>query len=383
MDTYTIPFSDPDMSEAEIAAVGEVLASPRLSQGPVVEDFETAFAGWLGRKHAVAVASGTMGLLLTFKAHGIGPGDEVVVTPYSWHQVAQAVALAGATPVFTDIDYWSGAAVPEKVEAAVGANTRALLAGNTNGHPAPWRELREVAQRHGLVLLEDSTESIGSTYEERTTGTFGDCAVFDFSQPGALVCGEGGMAVTDNDDIAAGLRQWRNRRLDERTSIVAGTYTPYQAGISDLTAAIGLTQLSRLDGILERRRETEQYYYKYLKSFEGIKDPYVAPDVTAVHWFVYTVHLGTRFSRSSRDAIVDDLRGAGVEAYAYCQPLHRQRFYLDQAPAEKKLFVTEKVADRAIALPFHAHLTEDQIAFIVTTMKDSSVNVGAGAAIYL
>jgi perosamine synthetase len=383
MDAYTIPFSDPDMSEAEIAAVSEVLASPRLSQGPVVEEFETAFAAWLGRKHAVSVASGTMGLLLALKANGIGPGDEVVVTPYSWHQIAQAVALAGATPVFTDIDYWSGTAVPEKVEAVVGANARAVVAGNINGHPAPWRELREVAQRHGLVLVEDSTESIGSTYGEQLTGTFGDCAIFDFSQPGALVCGEGGMVLTDDDELAAGLRQWRSRRLDERASIVAGAYTPFQAGMSDLTAAVGLTQLSRLEGILERRRDVEQYYYQYLKSFEGIKDPYIAPDVTAVQWFVYTVHLGTRFTRSSRDAIVDDLRGAGVEAYAYCHPLHRQRYYLDRAPASQKLFVTEKVADRAIALPFHAHLTEDQVAFIVTTMKDSSVNVGAGAAIYL
>jgi perosamine synthetase len=383
MESYSIPLSDPDMSEAEISAISEVLASPRLSQGPVVEQFESAFAAWLGRKHAVAVASGTLGMLLTLKAYGIGPGDEVVASPYSWHQIAQAIALAGATPVFTDIDYWSGTVVPEKVEAVLNGATRAVLAGNINGHPAPWRGLRELAQSHDFLLIEDSTESIGSTYEDQWVGSFGDCAIFDFSQPGAMICGEGGMVVTDDDEMASALRQWRNRRLDERTSIVAGTYTPLQAGMSEVSAAVGLTQLSRLDGILERRGEVEQHYYNHLKSFEGIKDPYVAPDVTEVQWFLYTVHLGTRFTRSSRDAIVEDLRAAGVEAYAYCQPLHRQRYYLDHVPAAQKLFVTEKVADRAIALPFHAHLTEDQVAFIVSTMKDSSVNVGAGAAIYL
>ena len=132
----------------------------------------------------------------------------------------------------------------------------------------------------------------------------------------------------------------------------------------------------------KRRRLTEHLYYKHVQSFEGIKDPYVAPDVTEVNWFLYLVHLGTRFTRSSRDAIVEDLRVEEVEAAAYCNPLHLQRHYFELGYRRGDFKVTEKVADRAVALPFHKHLTEDQIAFIVATMKDASINVGAGAAIY-
>jgi len=377
--TFDIFLSDPDLSAAELDAVGAVLRSPRLSQGPVVEQFEQAFAASLGRRHAVAVASGTLGLLLTLQAYRIGAGQEVVVSPYSWHQIAHAVKLAGATPVFADIDYWSGTLAPDKVAARIGPATRAIVAGNVNGHPAAWGPLRELAAQRGLLLIEDSTEAIGSRYQGKPVGSFGDCAIFDFSQPGALVCGEGGMVVTDDADIAARLRSYRNRRIDERFSVVAGATVPFQAGMSDLTAALGLTQLARLKDILARRKLVERYYYEYVKSFEGIKDPYVAPEVDEVHWFLYLVHLGTRFTRSSRDAIVDDLHTAGIEAAAWCQPLHRQPAYRGAG----SLFVTEKVADRVLALPLHAHLTEDQVAFIVQTAKDASINVGAGVAIYL
>ena len=217
-----IPLSDPDISPAELEAVSAVLKSPRLSQGPMVEQFEQAFATYLGRRHAVAVASGTLGLLLTLRAYGIGAGHEVVTSAYSWHQIGHAIALASAKPVFADIDYWSGTLAPDKAAARIGANTHALLAANINGHPAAWAPLRELADKHGLLLIEDSSEAIGSRYQDKPVGSFGDCAIFDFSQPGALVCGEGGMVVTDNANIAARLRNSRNRRIDERFSVVAG-----------------------------------------------------------------------------------------------------------------------------------------------------------------
>ncbi len=378
-----IPLSDPDISRAEIEAVSAVLTSPRISGGPAVEAFEQAFAAYVGRQHAVAVASGTLGLLLCLKAHGIGPGDEVIASSFSWHQISHAIALAGARPVFADIDYWTGTLAPDKAEVRITARTRAILAGNTNGHPAPWAALRELADRRGLLLLEDSTEAIGSTYQDKLVGGFGDCAIFDFSQPGAITCGEGGMVVTDDLELARTLRYQRARRLDERASVVVTGRLPYQAGMSDLSAALGLAQLARLESILERRRQVERHYFEYIKSFEGIKDPYIAPEVTGVHWFLYVAHLGTRFTRSSRDAIVADLHTENVEAAAYCQPLHLQRFYVDQGYRKGEYFVTEKVADRALALPLHAHLTEDQVGFIVQTAKDASINVGAGSAIYL
>ena len=375
--------SDPDITVAELKAVSDVLQSPQLSGGPLAFAFEEAFARYVGRKHAVAVSSGTLGLLLALKASEIGPGDEVVASPYSWREAVHAITLSGATPVFADIDYWSGTLAADKAEAAVTARTRAIIAGNTNGHPAPWNELRAIAGRHGVMLIEDSTEAIGSTYQGRCVGSFGDLAVFDFSEPGALTCGEGGMVVTDDGDLAASMRRSRSHGLNERGSVVISATPPYQSGMSDLAAALGLTQLERIDTILARRKRVEHWYVKYVKSFEGIKDPYIAPEADEVHWFQYVVHLGTRFTRSSRDAIVEDLATERIEASAYCHPLHTQQFYLNQGMRRGKFFVTEKVADRAVALPFHTHLTEEQAAFIIGTMKDASINVGAGTAIYL
>jgi perosamine synthetase len=382
-DGAVIPLSDPDITYAELEAVDQTLRSPRLSAGPMVEAFEEAFAAYIGRKHAVAVSSGTLGLLIALVSYGIGRGDEVIASPYSFRETAHAITLTGARPVFADVDYWAGTLVPEKAEACITERTRAIVASNTNGHPAPWPELRAIAKKHNLPLIEDSTEAIGSRYQSALVGTFGDIAVFDFSQSSPLTCGEGGMIVTDDTDIAMGLRRHRARRPEERSSVVVSTAAPYQAGMSDIAASLGLAQLRRLDEILERRRLIEHLYYKHVQSFEGIKDPYVAPDVTEVHWFLYLVHLGTRFTRSSRDAIVEDLHVARVEAAAYCSPLHLQRHYFELGYRRGNFLVTEKIADRAVALPFHTHLTEDQIAFIAATMKDSSINVGAGSAIYL
>jgi len=380
-DTF-ISLSDPDVTLDDLAAVEGVIRSSRLSSGPVVEEFEAAFAAYLGRKYAVATSSGTSGLLLALAAYGIGPGDEVIASPHSFRETQHAIALCGAQPVFVDIDYWSGTIAASKVEAAITERTKAIVASNTNGHPAPWDELKEIAKSKRILLLEDSTEAIGSKYKDRLVGTFGAASVFDFSQPGPLVCGEGGVVVTDDIDVAVALRRLRSHRHDERASVVVSSSAPYQTGMSDITAALALSQLGRLDEILEKRKLIEHYYFKHIKSFEGIKDPFMAPDVTELHWFLYVVHLGTRFSRSSRDSIIEDLKVEKIEAAAYSVPLHTQRRYVDFGYRRGALLVTEKVSDRAVALPFHTHLTEGQIEFIVATMKDASVNVGAGAAIY-
>ena len=153
--------------------------------------------------------------------------------------------------------------------------------------------------------------------------------------------------------------------------------------MGELTAALGLAQLARLDEILERRALVVQTYLEEMRSFEGIKPPYVAEGVDAVHWMVYLVHLGKRFTASACDQIVEDLATEDIEAALYCQPLHQQHHYQAQGWARGRLPLAERIADRALALPLHGHLTPDEVRFIVKTLKDSSINVGAGAAIYL
>lgn len=382
MEQEWIKLSDPDVSTRELEAVTRVLVSSGLSAGPVVESFENEFASYLGRTYGVAVASGTVALMLALRAMGIRAGDEVIASAYSWHQIAHAITLVGATPVFADIDYWSGNLAPHKVADKISQRTRAIVVGNCNGHPAAWAEFRQLAQAHGLRLIEDSTEAIGSRYQGRVVGNFGDIAIFDFSQPSALCCGEGAMLVTDDPELASELHYMRNRNLADRQSIAVASRVPMQASMSDLSAAIGIAQLERLDEILLRRKQVEAYYLEHVQFFEGIKPPYIGPDVEEVYWMLYLVHLGTRFTRTMRNQIIEDLASQEVEAAAWCQPLHQQFYYSRFGCKRGDLLLTEKIADRCIALPLHGHLDTDEVHFIVQAAKDASSNVGAGAAIY-
>jgi dTDP-4-amino-4,6-dideoxygalactose transaminase len=387
MEVDQISLFEPDCGERDIELVSAVLASARWGDGPMVEAFETAFAHWVGRKHAVAVASGTLGTWVALRALGIGPGDEVICTAHTWHQVAQAITLCGATPVFADINYWTGSLSPEKAALKITARTRAMLAGNTNGHPAAWEPLRALATTHGLALIEDSTEALGSRYQGQQVGTFGGVSVFDFSAPSALCTGEGGMLVTDDDALVHELRYLRQRRLADRASVSVGARVPLQAGMSELTAALGLSQLSGLDDRLQARRQVVAWYHEQMQSFEGVKPPYIGEHVDEVHWMLYVVHLGKRFSGSARAQMIDDLRSCGVETAAYSHPLHQQFYYMQAADAIGRqrgvLIDTDRIGDRALALPLHTQLDEEQVQYIVKTLKDTATNVGAGAAIYL
>ncbi|AWK86776.1 DegT/DnrJ/EryC1/StrS family aminotransferase [Azospirillum thermophilum] len=382
-----IPLCNPDISTAEVEVLGQVLTRGGLGDGRMVQAFETAFAAYVGRAHAVAVASGTIGLLLALKAHGIGPGDEVLCSPFGWHQAQHAVALSGAVPVLVDIDYWQHTLNPEKAAQLVTPATKAMVAANVNGHPAHWDELTALAKERGLILIEDSCEAIGSTYKGRMVGSFGDCAVFDFSEPGVLLAGEGGMIVTDDRDLAHRLRYLRRREVEHRNTVVITRTVPWQAGMGALSAALGLVQLKRLPEILEKRNRVIGWYDRAMASFEGIKPPYRGPGAEIVNPMVYCVHLGTRFTASGRKAILEDLDTHDVDASDFGQPLHTQQYYqehhADRGASRAACPVCTKTADRVLALPLHHGITEDQVTFIVETLKDATVNTGAGAAIYL
>jgi dTDP-4-amino-4,6-dideoxygalactose transaminase len=377
-----ITLSDPDISTEELEAVICTLRGSQLSAGPQVQAFEEAMAKWVGRAHGAAVASGTLGACLALKVLGIGPGDEVITSAYAWHQIAHAITLVGATPVLADIDYWSGCVDPVKAADKVTPKTKAILATNVNGHPADWQALRKLADEHGLKLIEDSTEAVGSRYQGKLVGSFGDVAIFDFSQPSALCCGQGGMVLTDDPHLASELGYLRERRLSDRSSVSIGSRVPWQASMSDLDAAIGLAQLNRIDEMLMKRKQVETWYHAEMQSFEGIKPPYLAEHIDEVHWMLYKIHLGKRFTGSARNQIIEDMDANNVESAIYCVPLHQQFHYQQQGWHRGLLPNTERIGDRSLTLPFHAHLDEDEVKYIVKTLKEASVMVGAGAAIY-
>ena len=236
-----IPLSVPDISLAELEAIDHVMRSPRLSSGPSVEAFEAAFAQYLGRNYAVAVPSGTLGLLVTLAALEIGRGHEVIAPSYSFRETPHAIVLRVRSPLLSISIIGQGPWYRRRSRRRF-PRTRAILARNTNGHPAQWDELRAIAKKHNLLLIEDSTEAIGSRYKNAPVGTFGDVSIFDFSQPSPLTTGEGGMIVTDESNSGRPAPP-RSHRLQERASVVVGSAAPYQAGMSEIAAALGLAQL--------------------------------------------------------------------------------------------------------------------------------------------
>jgi dTDP-4-amino-4,6-dideoxygalactose transaminase len=269
-----------------------------------------------------------------------------------------------------------------RAAAQITPATKAIIAGNVNGHPAAWNALRALADAHGVKLIEDSTEALGSRYCGRLVGSFGDASVFDFSQPSALCCGEGGMVVTDDAALAAELRYLRSRSIADRRSVSVGSRVPLQSTMSEPTAALGAGQLARIDSILARRKTVEGWYLEQMQTFEGIKPPYLAPEVDEVHWMLFLVHLGKRFTVSACEQIIEDLATELIESVLYCRPLHQEFHYTQRGYGRGQFPLVERIADRALALPFHGHLEAEHVKFIVKTLKDPSLNVGAGAAIY-
>lgn len=382
MESDWIPLSVADLGEREQQLALRAMQSGRLSSGPMVEAFEAVFADYHGRKYAVAVSSGMAGAWLALRALGIGPGDEVIASAYSWHHLAHAIAHVGATPVLADIDYWSGCLSATKAADKITPRTRAILVGNCNGHPADWTAFQALATQHGVMLVEDSSEAIGSRYYGQPVGSFGDISVFDLSQPLAISCGEGGMALTDDARLASELRYLRAHSLADRLSVSVGSRVPLQACMSDVSAAIGIAQMERMDEILARRKQVEGWYRDVMQTFEGIKPPYVADGVDELHWMLYVVHLGKRFTASARAKLIEDMDDEAVEVAAYSRPLHQQFHYASYGYAKGQLNNTERIADRALALPFHGFIGQDEVRFVVGTLKDTATNVGAGVPIY-
>ena len=358
----------------------DLFASGR-SPSPV-DELESRLGALFGRTRVLSASSATIALLIALKGLGIGPGDEVIVSPFSWYQVARAVALAGARTVFADIDFWSFTLDPEKAGRLVNARTRAIVAGNALGHPAAWNRLGELARRHGLILIEDATESFLCEYGGKTTGTLGDLSLFQFGSPHPNRGESAGFLLSDREDWYQSFRYLRNRTLPERFSGVATLHPSMEAQISPATAILCLMSLGVLPHELKRRAFILREYQTRMRSFEGVKDLYRSPEVGMLNSFLYMVHLGTRFSRSSRDAILNDLRQEGIEGVPYCQPLYLERFYIEAGYRKGLAPIAEKLADRAIALPFHPALTAEEIDRIVSVLKDASLNVGAGASIY-
>ena len=366
-----IHLSRPDITEKEIEAVCAVLRTAELSLGPKLIEFEQAFAGYIGRKRAVAVNSGTSGLFLCMLALGIGPGDEVITTPFTFIASATSIMMAGARPVFVDIDPVSLNIDAGKIESRITGRTKAVLPVEVFGSPAGMDTLCEVAQRHNLAVIEDSCEALGSALNGKMVGTFGRMSVFAFYPNKQVTTGEGGMILTDDDDLADMCISLRNQGRAKDSGWLSHERLGYNYRLSDINCALGIVQLSRIDEIIANRRQVAKWYRRMLADDDRLIVP-VEPAGCDMSWFVFVVRLAEEFTLKQRNAILKQMRSQGIELGNYFPPVHLQPFISERFGCKQGDFpVTERVCKSTIALPFYNNLTEDEVAIVCRELKQT------------
>ncbi|MBM4445628.1 MAG: DegT/DnrJ/EryC1/StrS family aminotransferase [Chloroflexi bacterium] len=364
-----IPLSNPDISELEIAYVTEVLRTPNLSLGPKLAEFEQKMARFVGRAHAIAVSSGTAGLHLIIRALGIGEGDEVITSPFSFISSANCLLFERARPVFVDIDSLCFNINATGVARRITPRTKAILGVDVFGLPADWEQLDRTARAHQVRLIEDSCEALGAEYKGRKAGTFGDAAIFSFYPNKQMTTGEGGVIVTDDDNIARLCRSMRNQGRGDGDGWLEHQMLGYNYRLSDLNCALGIGQLERIGEILAKRQRVARWYAQRLEGLPELRVPYASP-VARRSWFVYVVLLSEHYTVRDRQRILDGLSREGIGCRNYFAPIHLQRFYRERFGYKEGDFpITESVAARTIALPFYSNLHEWQVEQVVDTLK--------------
>lgn len=361
-----VPLSQPYLGQEEMDAVVEVLRSDRLALGPKTAEFEQRFAEAVGSRYAVAVNSGTSGLHLAVRALGIGPGDEVITTPFSFVASSNCILFEGATPVFVDAEDASFNLDPALIEAAITPKTKAILPVHVFGEAARMDAIMAIANKHGLRVIEDACEAIQATYQGQYAGTFGDLAVYGFYPNKQITTGEGGMVVTDDPALYEYCLSARNQGRATDMQWLTHVRLGYNYRISEVTAAIGVEQMKKLPEIMALRREKALRYRELLQDVPGVRLP-EGWDSPAHSWFVFAI----RVEAAIRDPLLDILNARGVQSKAYFSPcIHLQEFYLRDFGYREGMFpVAERLSQETIILPFFTSITDEQMNWVQTQLK--------------
>ena len=367
---FKINLSRPDITQAEIDAVCDVLTSSILSLGPKLSEFENAFTAYIGRKRAVAVNSGTSGLFLCAKALDIGPGDEVITTPFTFIASATSIMMAGATPVFVDIDPVSLNMNPAKIEEKIMENTKAILPVIVFGNPAGLDEVCKIAARHNLPVIEDSCEGLGSTLAGKKVGSFGTMSVFGFYPNKQMTTGEGGMILTDDDNLADACVSLRNQGRSQMGGWLAHERLGYNFRLSDINCALGIVQLSRLADFIVKRRHVAEMYQQLLDDDDKLIIPQQPTDCRMA-WFVFVVRLAEKYTLAQRNKIIKTMHDRGIQVSNYFPPAYLQPFMTQKFGYKEGDFpITDSVCKSTIALPFHNNLTRPEVEIVCTELKN-------------
>jgi perosamine synthetase len=368
-----IPLSGPELDGREEELVLGVLRSGRLSLGPVGEEFERAFAAFLGVDDAVAVSSGTAALHLGVRQLGWGSGDEVVTSPFTFVASANCLLYERAKPVFVDVDPVTLDIDPDAAAAAVGERTVGLLPIDIFGWPAAWPELEALAAKHGLGVLEDSCEALGAIDSEgRMVGTRGNFSTFAFYANKQMTTGEGGMIVPTDPGAAARLRSERNQGRAVDMGWLDHDRLGFNYRLSDVAAAIGVGQVEKLPRLLESRAAVAAAYGERLADVPGVEAPLAARGREVRSWFVYVVRLADEVDR---DAVIRALREQGIDSKSYLPSVHLFPHIRELGYREGQFPVAEAASAHCLALPFFPALAEaqiDRVCIELATAIDSS-----------
>lgn len=355
-----IPIAKPLIGEEEKKAVMEVLSSGMLAQGEKVAAFEKSFAEFIGVKHAVATSNGTTALHAALVGLGIGHDDEVITTSFTFIATANAIKMAGATPVFVDIDEKTFNLDPAKIEAAITSKTKAIIPVHLFGLPAAMDRITTIAQKYNLKIIEDACQAHGADILGKKTGSFG-VGCFSFYGTKNMTTGEGGMITTNDDLLASKLRKIISHGSERR---YVHSSVGYNYRMTDLAAAIGLEQLKKLNYFTNKRKENAQKLTNSLSSIKGL----IAPPLDQGHVFhQYTLRVTQDFPLS-REKLIEHLTSRGIaSSIFYPIPIHQQEAYRDYN--HQRLPITERTSREVISLPVHPDLTDDNIKTIIAAFE--------------
>jgi len=372
-----IPYGKQSVDDADIAAVVEALRSDWLTQGPLVDRFEKALAERCGARHAVVVANGTVALHLACLAAGLAPGDEGLTSSLTFLASANCMLYCGATPVFVDIrpDTWN--VDPAKIEAAITERTKVIIPVHFAGLPCDMREIRAIARARGLTVIEDACHALGATYEGQPIGApeAADMVCLSFHPVKHITTGEGGAILTQDDDVAARLRRLRHHGITKEPALLRRNDGPwyyevhelgYNGRLTDIQCALGISQLSRLDGFLDRRMAIARAYRAALSDLPGISFQKESSDRShAYHLFV--VHFDP--AHIDRRAVFDKLREDGIAPQIHYVPVHGQPFMEERARVSGSMSETERYYAGCLSLPMYPTLSSVEQEKVIEALR--------------
>lgn len=367
------PLAKPCITTDEEKEVLSVLRSGVLSIGPKVQEFERQFAKKIGVKYGCAVSSGTAGLHLAMIAAGIGAGDEVITTPFSFVASANCILYVGAKPVFVDIDPATCNIDSKKVEARITKKTKAILVVHMFGQAADMDRIAKLAKKHKLKIIEDACEAVDARYWGKKVGTFGESAVFAFYPNKQMTTGEGGMVVTNSKRIYRLCCSLRNQGRKPNMQWLDHERLGYNYRMDEMSAALGLVQLRKLDKSIKERQKIARWYEKHLAEHHDLIQPPVTAWGNTHTWFVYVVKLLPK--RINRDAVIKRLGQSGIAAKPYVPSIHLFDFYKKRFKYKKGDYpISEDTSQRSLALPFYVGLKKNDIYVIVNGLLKGCIN---------